>query len=173
MRRLYRSALAWWLWRQVLAGQMLDRNTSGNNLTNKLLQNIFCCTASTTWNPTGGTSMTVTPPFHLRLMGTMGGSNTANNTELTTANGYTAGGVTMGSPSFGTPAAGITLGPPSAVSWTASGSGFTVAGIEVWDTAATALRYLYGTLTGGSVTVNAGNTLQFAASSISASGASW
>jgi hypothetical protein len=176
VRRARRALLAWWLWRTALAGQMLDRNTSGNNLVNWLLQAIFCLTATTTYTPgTGGPSAkAVTPPFRLYLM-TANGSNTANGTQATsgTCPGYTAAGISMGSPGWGTPAAGIILGPPAALSWTATANWSPITGVEVWDSAGTPLRYLYGALSGGSVTVNNGNTLQFAINSISASGASW
>jgi hypothetical protein len=176
MRRQLLLARLWWAYRMALAGQMTDRNTGGNNFVNWLLQAIFCLTATTTYTPgTGGpTAKVVTPPFRLYLM-TTNGSNTANGTQATsgTCPGYTAAGVSMGSPAFATPAAGIILGPPAAVSWTATANWAAITGVEVWDSSGTPLRYLYGALTGGSVTVNNGNTLQFAISSISASGAGW
>jgi hypothetical protein len=177
VRKYLLAARAWWLWRQALAGQMLDRNTGGNNLVNWLLQAIFCLTATTTYTPgTGGPSAKlVTPPFRLYLM-TAVGSNTANGTQATSGNcpGYTAAGVSLGSPAFGNPSAGIILGPSgAAVSWTATANWTAIAGVEVWDSAGTPLRYLFGSLSGGSVTVNNGNTLQFAISSLSFSGASW
>jgi hypothetical protein len=43
--------------------------------------------------------------------------------------------------------------------------------IEIWDTAGTALRYLQGSIT--SVTLANGNTLNFAAASISADASQW
>lgn len=176
MRKWLRGVWIWWLWRQMLAGQMLDRNTGGNNLVNWLLQAIFCLTATTTYTPGAGgpSAKVVTPPFLAALM-TANGSGTANGTELA-GTGYTnlaGGGKSMGSPAFGTPAAGITLGPVTAFSWTAGAAWTPVTGIEIWDSAATKLRYIFGALSGGSVTVNNGNTLQFAISSISASGANW
>jgi hypothetical protein len=179
MARLWRALCLWWLFRQAMTGQMLDRNVSGNNLVNWLLQAIFCLTATTTYTPGAGgpSAKLVTPPFLIALMTTVG-SNTGNGTEATAGNcpGYTAlasGGKTMGSPAFGTPAAGIILGPVAAVSWLATANWTAIAGVEIWDSASTKLRYLFGSLSGGSVTVNNGNTLQFAISSLSFSGASW
>lgn len=52
---------------------MTDRNTSGNNFINHLLQAFY--TSSTAFGITGGTgggsAFTITPPFHLRLMTAM------------------------------------------------------------------------------------------------------
>ena len=49
---------------------MTDRNVSGNNLVNKLMQAIYCLTATTTYTPGagGGSAFAVTPPFFWRLM---------------------------------------------------------------------------------------------------------
>jgi hypothetical protein len=149
---------------------MTDQNASGNNLVNKLMQAIYCLTATTTYTPGagGGSAFAVTPPFFLRLM-TAQGSNTANGTELS-ATGYTAGGSTMGSPAFGTPSGGV-VANSNAVSWTAGAAWSAVVAVEVWDSAATKLRYLQGAIT--SVTLANGNTLNFAAAAITASAASW
>jgi len=130
-----------------------------------------------------GSIMTVTAPYHLRLMSAMGTGNGntsgANGTELTSGNspGYTALGNTMGSsPTFATFSAGASTGNSNAVTWTASGTWTAgVAGIEVWDTAATALRWLQGTLStaiGASVVVSS-DTVSFSASSIVPNAGSW
>jgi hypothetical protein len=149
---------------------MTDRNTGGNNLTNKLMQALYTSSTSFTVTPGtgGGSAFTVTPPFHLRLMTTQG-SNTANGTELS-ATGYTAGGATMGSTAFGAPAGGVSTNNNS-VSWTAGAAWSAVVAIEIWDTAGTPLRYLQGSIT--SVTLANGNTLTFAASSITADASQW
>lgn len=149
---------------------MTDQNGSGNNLVNKLMQAIYCLTATTTYTPGagGGSAFTVTPPFFLRLM-TAQGSNASNGTELS-ATGYTAGGSTLGSPAFGTPSGGVVTSS-NAVSWTAGAAWSAVVAIEVWDSAATKLRYLQGSIT--SVTLANGNTLNFAAGAITASAAAW
>lgn len=166
---LLRVYLAWRL--SMNAANMTDRNTGGNNLVNWILQAIFCLTATTTYTPGagGGSAKTVTPPFLLLLMGTAG-SNTANGTELSSANGYTTGGKTMGSPAFGNPVAGV-ISNSNAVSWTATGAVGPALGMEIWDSAATKLRYLQGGIT--SVTLANGNTLTFPAASITGDGSQW
>jgi len=152
---------------------MTDRNTGGNNLVNKLMQAMYTSSTSFTITPGtgGGSAFTVTPPFKLRLM-TATGSNTANGTEAS-GNGYTTGGNSMGATAFGAPSGGVSTNS-NAVSFTASGGnlgGAAIVGIEIWDTAATPLRYLQGSIT--SVTVATGNTLQFASASISADASQW
>lgn len=149
---------------------MTDRNTGGANLVNKLMQALFTSSTSFTITPGtgGGSAFTVTPPFMLRLM-TAQGSDTANGTELSNT-GYTAGGSTMGSPAFGTPSGGV-LTSSNAVSWTAGAAWSAVVAIEIWDSAATKLRYLQGSIT--SVTLANGNTLTFAAGSITADASAW
>jgi hypothetical protein len=152
---------------------MTDRNTGGCNLVNKLMQALFTSSTSFTITPGtgGGSAFTITPPYKLRLM-TTAGSNTANGTEAS-GNGYPAAGTSMGSSAFGAPSGGVATNS-NAVSYTASGGnlgGGAIVGIEVWDTAATPLRYLQGTIT--SVTVATGNTLNFAAGSITADASQW
>ena len=152
---------------------LTDRNTGGNNLVNKLMQALYSSSTSFTITPgtSGGSAFTVTPPFNLRLM-TATGSNTANGTQAS-GNGYPAGGSSMGSSAFGTPSGGVTTNNNS-VSFTASGGnlgGAAIVGIEIWDTAGTPLRYLQGSIT--SVTVATGNTLNFAAASITADASQW
>lgn len=158
----------------MASANMTDRNTGGNNLVNWLLQAIYCLTATTTYTPGtgGGSAKTVTPPFLLALMGTAG-SNTANGTELANGNGYTnlaGGGKSMGSPAFGNPSAGV-IASSNSQSWTATAGWSAALGIEIWDSAATKLRYLQGGIT--SVTLANGNTLTFPAGSITADGSQW
>jgi hypothetical protein len=156
MRRLLLLGRLWLAWRVTFVGAMLDRNRT-TSLLNSILN-------GATWPavPTG---------WWLRLM-TANGSGTANGTELSAATGYIAGGASMTAWTAITGTTALITGPASAVSWTNSGgSAWTaVAGIEIWDNAATKLRWIWGALSGGAVTVNAGNTLQFAANSISADG---
>jgi|HubBroStandDraft_2_1064218.scaffolds.fasta_scaffold27945_4 hypothetical protein len=123
------------------------------------------------WMFEGGSAPTITEPYHLRLM-TAVGSNTSNGTEATSGNcpGYTAGGVTMGSPSFGANSSG-TSASANSESWTATGAWTAIVGIEIWDTAATALRWLQGSVT--SVTLANGNTLSFAAGAVTANASAW
>jgi hypothetical protein len=115
---------------------------------------------------------TFTQPAKVRLMGTMG-SNTANGTELSMT-GYTAGGSTC---VFSTESAGQISGPSSgngAVSWTnSSGSSATIPGLEIWDSTATALRWYQGAWSGGSITLNNGNTLTIAVNGITLNASAW
>lgn len=149
---------------------MTDRNGSGNNLVTKLMQALYTSSTSFTITPGtgGGSAFTITPPFKLRLM-TAQGSNTANGTELS-ATGYTAGGNTLGATAFGAPSAGVSSNSNS-VSWTAGAAWSAVVAIEVWDIAGTPLRYMQGSIT--SVTLANGNTLTFAAASITADASAW
>lgn len=111
-----------------------------------------------------------TSPLKLRLM-TANGTSTAAGTELS-ASGYTAGGSTMGTPSFGASSAGV-ASSSNAVSWTASGSWTTVTGIEIWDTAGTPKRLVFGALTANITGVVSGDTVQFAAAAITADASAW
>ena len=147
-------------------------------LVNKLLSALYTSSTAFTITPGtgGGSAFTVTPPFNLRLY-SVTGSETASGTECTSVNspGYTAGGSSLGSNAFGSFSAGASTNANS-VTWTASGTWTAgVQGIEIWDTAGTPVRYLWGALTtpiGTSVVVS-GDTVTFAAGSISASGAQW
>lgn len=146
------------------------------NRVNALMQGIFTASTTATWTPGtgGGSAMVITPPFHLRLM-TAAGSNTSNGTEMSTEYGYTAGSVTsnsMGSTAFGAPSSGVQTNS-NAVSWSCTGTWPTITSIEVWDAAGTPLRWLLGTLTSSITGAANGDTVQFAAASISISGAAW
>jgi hypothetical protein len=123
------------------------------------------------WMFEGASVPTITEPYHLRLM-TTAGSNTSNGTEATSGScpGYTAGGVTMGSPSFAANSSGVSASANSE-SWTATGAWSAILGIEVWDTAGTPLRWLQGAVT--SVTLANGNTLSFAAGAVTANASAW
>jgi hypothetical protein len=126
-----------------------------------------------------GSNPTITPPYFLRLMTAMGSGNgnvsAANGTELS-ASGYTALGNTMGSnPTFSafsatSPAA---VSNNSSISWSATGTWSTVVGIEIWDSAATKLRWLVGTVTSNITGVVNGDSVQFAAGSITANPSGW
>jgi hypothetical protein len=144
--------------------------TDRTNIAAKVMQALY--TSSTTFTITpgtgGGSAFTVTPPFKLRLM-TAQGSNTANGTELSNT-GYTAGGSSMGATAFGAPAAGVSSSS-NAVSWTAGAAWAAVTAVEIWDTAATPLRYLQGSIT--SFTLSNGNTVNFAAGAITADASQW
>lgn len=160
MRMWLLALRSWLLWRLTLLGAMTD----SNRVTAILNAIMVTGTDAPVW-PTG---------WHLRLMTAMG-SNTANGTEATAGNcpGYTAGGVAMTAWTAITGTTANISGPPSAVSWTATANWTAIAGIEIWDTAGTPLRWFQGALSGGSVTINNGNTLQFATSSVSLNGTAW
>lgn len=115
-----------------------------------------------------------TSPLHLRVM-TATGSNTAGGTEATGGNnpGYTAGGLTMGTPSFGASSAGVSASV-NAVSWTATGTQTAnLVGAEVWDTAGTPVRILQGALSSSITGVVNGDTIQFAGGAITADMSQW
>jgi len=134
------------------------------NRATSLLNSILC----------GSTWPVVPAGWRLRLM-SASGTNAANGTECTAGNcpGYTALGAPM---TAWTTISGTTAnitGPAAAVSWTATGGWVPVTGIEIWDTAGTPLRWMQGALSGGPVTVNNGNTLQFAIGSVGLNGTAW
>ena len=142
---------------------------------NNLLTNMLRGTAvGTAWLPTGGISVTITPPLKLRL-DQVTGTEAATGTEQTGTNGYTTGGLTMGSPAFNAVSAGATANT-NQVQWTASGTWANATnGIEIWDSAGTPIRILWGALTvaiSASAVVN-GDTVTFAAGAITVTGATW
>jgi hypothetical protein len=152
-------------------------------LVNKLLSALFTSSSTFTITPGtgGGSAFTITPPFRLHLFSTTG-TETATGTENVSGTspgytgGYPSGGLSLGSSAFTTFTSGVSTTPPAPLTWTATGTWtLGVAGIEIWDSASTAIRYLWGPLTtaiGASVVVN-GDTVSFAISSISASGSAW
>lgn len=140
---------------------------------NALLTNLYKTTSNTViTGGTGGTTQTVTVPFKLRLYGTAG-SETATGTELSTANGYTAGGVaqTTASPLAGT-VSGAIFSNASVFTWTFTGTISTVNGIEIWDSSGTPVRHLWGSVT--AITgLASGDTLQYPAGSVTANASNW
>jgi hypothetical protein len=155
---------------------MTTYGMSDQNRVNALLQALFSATAtggSLTPGTGGGSGFAISPPYHLRLM-TTAGSNTVNGTEATGANcpGYTAGGATLGSQFCAPPVAGVQSNANS-VTWNATGTWTTVPGIEVWDTAATPLRWLQGLVSSPISGVVNGDSVIFAAGSTTLNSASW
>lgn len=151
-------------------------------LVDTLLSNLLHASTAATWTPgTGGTSLTITPPMRLHLMSTTGTETTTGTENVAaTSPGYTSGlnasgGLTMGTNAFAAFASGAATNA-NQVQWTATGTwSLGVAGIEVYDGASTAVRVLWGALTvaiAANAVVN-GDTITFAAASISASGATW
>src|SRR5712691_2546477 len=148
-------------------------NMTDQNRVNAIMQALFSPSSTFTITPgtSGGSAFTITPPYRLRLM-TTPGSNTSNGTELANGAGYTTGGASMGSSAFGTPSGGVQTNN-NGVSWSVTGSWSTVTAIEIWDSASTPLRWLQGALTSQIQGAANGDTVQFAAASISISGAAW
>lgn len=152
-------------------------------LVNKILSALFTSSATFTITPGtgGGSAFTITPPMRLHLFSTTG-TETATGTENVSGTspgytgGYPSGGLSLGTNAFSSFSSGASTSPASTLTWTATGTWtLGVAGIEIWDSASTAIRYLWGPLSvaiGASVVVN-GDTVSFASGSISASGASW
>jgi hypothetical protein len=117
----------------------------------------------------GTTALTafVAPAF-VRLV-TTASTSTTNGTELTGGSGYVTGGTTLSGNGFASSSAGATTGPiTSALSWTnGSGGAWSIVGMEIWDSAATKLRWWFGLFTGQPISVAIGNTFQLATNSIS------
>jgi hypothetical protein len=103
---------------------------------------------------------------NLRLM-TTNGSQSAAGTELTAGGSYVAGGSAI---TFATPTG--QTGTYSALAnnnaWSqANMPAATIVGVEIWDTAGTPVRVLWGALTTNKTTA-LGDTLSFPGSSITA-----
>lgn len=145
---------------------------SDQTFVNALLTNLFKTSTNTViTGGTGGTTVTVHVPFNLRLYSVIG-TETSSGTELTTSNGYTAGGSSLGTVFAGTVSGGQ-FSNANSVSWTATGSWTTAVAIEVWDTTGTPVRYLWGALSANITGVSSGDTVQFAASSVTVNASTW
>jgi uncharacterized membrane protein len=95
------------------------------------------------------------------LLGTSAPTATVDMTQLTGGSGYTTGGSSI---TWNT-VSGAATSNSNTISWTNSGSSWSLVGLEIWNSGATT-RYLWGTWTGNPVTVNTGNTFQVAAAGI-------
>jgi hypothetical protein len=140
------------------------------------LQAVYSATAtggSLTPATGGGSGFAISPPYHLRLLSVVG-SNTSNGTEANGSNcpGYTAGGSTLGTQFCAAPSAG-TQANANPVTWNATGTWTTVNGIEVWDTAATPLRWLQGGVASPVTGVTNGDSVIFSAAAVTLNGAGW
>jgi hypothetical protein len=146
-------------------------------LVNGLLTNLYkTSTASVFTAGTGGATISIVLPFRLHLF-SAAGSETGTGTELTTANGYTGGFNASGGVSLGTVFAGTVTGGSftnaNAATWSSiTGAWATVLGVEVYDSTATAVRHLWGTVSAISG-ITTGDTVQFPASSITANASNW
>lgn len=124
----------------------------------------------TALTPTAGTAtvgtVTVTYPVMCRFDTTMTTTDSGASTEWATSGGYTAGGVSVGA-NWAAASAG-SRATSAAVTVTNAPAG-TWAGNELWDSSGTAQRLAYGAITGGSKTVNAGDTCTIASGALSIS----
>ena len=107
----------------------------------------------------GTSSYTVTTPVKLALM-TANGSDSAPGTEVT------GGSYARQTIAFDAAASG-SISNNAAISFTGMPA-CTVVGMEIWDNAGTPKRLAYGPLT-ASRSVSAGDTVQFASSSVTLS----
>lgn len=107
----------------------------------------------------GTSAYTVTTPVKLALM-TANGSDSAPGTEVT------GGSYARQTIAFDAAASG-SISNNAAISFTGMPA-CTVVGIEIWDNAGSPKRLAYGPLT-ASRTVSAGDTVQFASSSVTLS----
>lgn len=101
---------------------------------------------------------------HIRL-GTSAPTATSNMTELGGGTGYTTGGSSI----TWNAVSGASTSNSATVSWTNSGTSWSLVGLEIWDTAGTPLRHLFGSWTGQPITVANGNTFQVSASNVAVS----
>lgn len=112
-------------------------------------------------NAVAYTTVSVT---NLRI-GTTAPTATSNMTELGGGTGYTTGGSAI---AWNAVSAAATSNSGT-VSWTNSGTSWSIVGLEIWDTAGSPLRHLWGTWTSNPVSVGNGNTFQVSAAGISVS----
>lgn len=112
---------------------------------------------------------TVTGPIHVRLMTTNATGDNANGTELASGGSYIAGtGITTAG-SWGTATtsnAGSAITNSGAAISQTNMPAATIQGVELWDSTGTPKRCFWGPLTANKTT-NLGDTLTFAASSLS------
>lgn len=111
-----------------------------------------------------GTAAQAATSIKMRLGSTIGTGSSAM-TEIS-GTGYTAGG-TVTAWNAASAGAATNSGTPS---WTnASGSSWTIEGIELWETGGSVLRWWYGSWTGQPITIANGNTFAVAAAAVSCS----
>jgi hypothetical protein len=98
-------------------------------------------------------------------LGTNAPTATSDMTELGGGTGYTTGGSSISWNAV----SGASTSNSGTVSWTNSGTSWSLVGLEIWDTAGSPLRHLWGTWTGQPITVANGNTFQVSASNVAVS----
>jgi hypothetical protein len=119
--------------------------------------------ASLTVGAASGTALQSVFPIHVRYM-TANGSATANGTELASSGGYAAG---TGAPTVQFAAASAESKASSTTVTTTNMPPATLVGVELWDSAGTPARKLFGALT-ASKTTNSGDTFSITAGSLTA-----
>jgi len=123
-------------------------------------------TPAATSGTTAVGALTITAPIKCRFDSVMTTTDSGASTEWSTSQGYTAGGVSVGTgwaaATGGSKAttAAITVTNAPAQTW---------AGNELWDSSATPVRTFWGAITGGSKTVNSGDTCTISAGSLTLS----
>lgn len=116
---------------------------------------------------TGAAYTAATKPINLALVTVIGTATTAG-TEVTGGSYARQALVTSGTTVFGTASAGSITNSVSAVSFTGMPGPITIVGIEIWDTTGTPVRRWFGLLS-ASKSVNSGDTVTFALSSLTIS----
>jgi len=97
-------------------------------------------------------------------LGTNTPTASSNMSELSGA-GYISGGSSI---TWNAVVTGATSNS-NTVSWTNTGSSWSLVGLEIWDNAGTPLRHLFGTWTGQPIVVAGGNTFQVAPAAVQVS----
>lgn len=110
------------------------------------------------------TAYTTVTATKIRL-GTSAPTATSNMTELGGGTGYTTGGSSI---TWNAVAAAATSNS-NTISWTNSGTLWTLVGLEIWDTAGSPLRHLWGLWIGQPISVNNGNSFQVSPAGIAVS----
>lgn len=109
----------------------------------------------------GKVTYTAVTGIHIRLGSTTPTASTPM-TELPGTGGYTTGG-TLTTWNSASAQAITNSGTPS---WIASGTSWSIVGIEIWDIAGTPLRHSWGTWTGQPISITSGNTFGVAAAAV-------
>lgn len=120
--------------------------------------------AATSGTTTVG-ALTITAPIRCRFCSVMTTTDAGASTEWSTAGGYVSG---AGAPSVGTAWVSASAGSKAtsgAITVTNAPAGVW-AGNELWDSSATPVRTFWGVITGGSKTVNSGDTCTISAGSL-------
>jgi hypothetical protein len=128
---------------------------------NKVLDALLPGTGTTTVGV-----LTITAPIKCRFDSVMTTTDSGASTEWTTSGGYTAGGVSIGT--AWAAASGGTKATSGAITVT-NAPAQTWAGNELWDSSGTPQRLFWGVISGGSKTVNAGDTCTIASGSLTVS----